>query len=319
MLKTLAMFPGQGSQFVGMGKDLLELFPYSRCVFEEAEDAIKVNLRKLCFEGPESDLKLTANTQPALLTLSYAVWSVLEKELGFNPQAFAGHSLGEYSALVASGKLDFSRAVVLVRKRGEAMQSAVPVGVGAMAAVMRVEADELMARCQEVTAEVGKPVELANYNSPHQIVVAGYAEAVNALVAKLKAEKKRAVPLAVSAPFHSSLMSPAKDSMMSLFESTEIINNQSVVIPNITAEPTSDYNISYLSEQIDGPVKWTQSLQAAKDLGYVNYVEIGPGAVLSGLVKRTIQGCEIINTSDIKSALTQVQSLSVACDDKVAG
>ena len=309
MLKTLAMFPGQGSQFVGMGKELLDLFPYSRCVFEEAEDAIKVNLRKLCFEGPESDLKLTANTQPALLTVSNAVWLVLKKELGFNPQAFAGHSLGEYSALVASGKLDFAKAIYLVRKRGQAMQTAVPNGVGSMAAVMRMDAEDLSSVCSEVSEQTGKPVELANYNSPQQIVIAGYKESVDEVVARLKSEKKRAILLPVSAPFHSSLMKPAKEAMLPLLEEAEIVKNDSIIIPNITADATADYSAQFLADQIDGPVKWTQTLQAADNLGSSTFVEIGSGSVLSGLVKRTLKDSVIINTSDIKMAIDELSKV----------
>ena len=266
MLKTLAMFPGQGSQFVGMGKDLIDLFPYSRCVFEEAEDAIQVNLRKICFEGPESELKLTANTQPALLTVSQAVWTVLEKELGFDPSVFAGHSLGEYSALVACGKLDFAKAIYLVRRRGEAMQSAVPVGVGSMAAVMRMDAEELSSVCKKVSSESGKAVELANFNSPQQVVIAGYKESVEEVVGILKEQKKRAVILPVSAPFHSSLMRPAMEEMLPYLEDANLVANDKLMIPNITADISADYSVNYLADQIYGPVKWTQTLEVASRL-----------------------------------------------------
>ena len=189
-MKTLAMFPGQGSQFVGMGRELLDAFPYTKQIFEEAEDSAKLNIRDLCLNGPEEDLRLTANTQPAILTVSFATWSVLVEEAGLSARFFAGHSLGEYSALVSAGKISFSRAVYLVRQRGTLMQSAVPPGVGAMAAVMKMDVATLEELCAGVSHN-GVVVEIANYNSPQQLVVAGHKGAVMEL--KEKALERKAI------------------------------------------------------------------------------------------------------------------------------
>ena len=295
-MKTLAMFPGQGSQFVGMGKDLLDQFPYTKEVFEEAEDSAKLQIRKLCFEGPESDLRLTANTQPSILALSVATWKVLVEEAGFVPDFFAGHSLGEYSALVAAGRISFARAAYLVRRRGEFMQSAVPEGVGAMAAVMKVDYKALEGFCKQVSVS-GCRVDIANYNSPQQLVVAGHAEAVAKLSDVLATEKARVKALAVSAPFHSRLMTPAKDALRPLIEETEFQENGSKVFSNVLGS-LGEYNKELLIRQVDAPVRWLQIMDSCKELEITRCVEVGPGKVLTGLAKRALAPDTVLLYSD---------------------
>lgn len=309
MAKTLAMFPGQGSQYVGMGRELLAEFPATKLVFEEAEDATRINVRKLCLEGPEDELKLTANTQPCILTVSVAVWRVLVSEAGFVPAAFAGHSLGEYSALVAAGKLDFSRAAMLVRRRGEAMQQAVPAGIGAMAAVMNVPAEDLQARCAKAS-KTGSVVEVVNFNSPQQLVVAGHKTAVDALCAQLEADGQRFVTLPVSAPFHSSLMKPAKDAMAPLLNESTFHKTPTQVIANLTGKLEADYGARFLIEQIAAAVLWTQTLETASHAGCDAYVEVGPGKVLFGLARRGLpKGAKLLHTEEMKKAIDDVKAL----------
>lgn len=304
MSQSIALFPGQGSQYVGMGQKLLDLFPWTRTLFEEAEDACKVDIRRLCLEDPDDELKLTANTQPCLLTVSVIYWEVLKKELGLDIKHFAGHSLGEYSALVAAGKLDLSRAAYLVRERGEAMQRAIPAGIGGMAAVMKITIPQLEELCAKHSK--GKlAVEIANYNSDGQLVIAGHKEAVASLSAEASSLGARCIELAVSAPFHSSLMSPAKTYMKPLLLASEFKENDNVMIPNITAESTTHYQANYLIDQIDGPVRWIQSIEHARTLGLTRFVEIGPGKVLSGLVKRIVpkEGFQIFSSDDVAEAI----------------
>lgn len=304
----LAMFPGQGSQFVGMGKDVLEQFPAQKATFEEAEDATKVNLRRLCLEGPESDLTLTANTQPCILTVSTAIWRVLQTECDIKPSTFAGHSLGEYSAIVAAGRLDLATAARLVRKRGEAMQDAVPAGKGAMAAVLNHPAQELEKLCKEVSKPDGF-VEIANYNSPAQLVVAGHKTAVDALCKTLEAASVRFVLLQVSAPFHSKLMNKAREAMTPLLKEAGFKNNGSKVIANLTGKVEPDYNAEYLIKQIDHPVLWTQTMETAVASEHKAYLEVGPGKVLFGLARRAVpKDSKLIDTSDIRKAIAALQA-----------
>ncbi len=311
MQKVLAMFPGQGSQYVGMGQKLAEDFPYVKEIFEEAEEACHLPLRRLCQEGPESELKLTAYTQPCLLAVSVAYWHVLEREASLRPAYFAGHSLGEYSALVASGKLTLGRAAYLVHKRGQAMQEAVPAGVGAMAAVMKIPSDQLEALCVK-HSRAGERVEIANYNSEAQLVVAGHSAAVLRLCEELKQLQTRYVELPVSAPFHSSLMRPARQEMKPLLEDTPIARNDAGIIANLTGHLVQQYEARYLIEQIDSPVRWIQSIDTAKELGVTHYVEVGPGKVLFGLVRRMVprDGCEVMATEDISEAIPNISRLS---------
>jgi [acyl-carrier-protein] S-malonyltransferase len=308
--QTLAMFPGQGSQFVGMGRDLLSEFPQTKAVFEEAEDSARLPIRKLCLEGPEDELKLTANTQPCILTMSVAVWRALKAETGLAPGYFAGHSLGEYSAVVAAGRMDFARAVMLVRRRGEAMQQAVPAGVGAMAAVMNVPAEELKAQAAALTKK-DHVVEVVNFNSPQQLVVAGHKAAVEALCAKLEAAGQRTVSLPVSAPFHSSLMKPAQEAMRPLLEETRFENPGTKVIANLTGKVEDAYGARFLVEQIASAVLWTQSLETASQAGCTSYLEVGPGKVLFGLARRCVpKGAKLLHTEDVRQAIKDVQALA---------
>lgn len=312
MTKILAMFPGQGSQFVGMGKKLVDNFPFAKAVYEEAEDAAKIKIRDLCWQGPESDLQLTANTQPCILATAVATWRVLREEAGLTPDAFAGHSLGEYAALVAAEKLGLHDAAMLVRQRGEAMQTAVPPGKGAMAAVLKADPAQLKNWCEELSSPGNQSVEIANYNSPDQLVVAGHKDAVDRLVAKLREAKIRAVPLPVSAPFHSSLMKPARKAMTPLLTSDLFTSNDAVVIANLTGEAVSrDYSPQHLIEQIDHPVRWTQTLETAVSRETDIYLEVGPGKVLAGLARRTLPKGDttILETESLMETLEALKRL----------
>jgi len=298
------LFPGQGSQFSGMGKDLADNFSTARLVFEEANDALGFDLSGLCFSGAEADLKLTANTQPAILTTSIAALRVLEQETDIKPAYTAGHSLGEYSALVCSGALSFSDAVRTVRQRGTFMQEAVPVGVGAMAAVMGIERPELTQICKD--AAEGEVVEPANFNSPGQIVIAGHTAAVGRAI-ELARERgaKRALPLPVSAPFHSSLMEPAARRLEDVLSDITVNPLQCPVVSNVKAAPYQDQALvkPLLVEQVCAPVNWDESIAAMANLNVDHFVEIGPGKVLSGLVKRIAKGTRIQNigaVADVK-------------------
>jgi [acyl-carrier-protein] S-malonyltransferase len=308
----LAMFPGQGSQFVGMGRELLEQFPKAKLAFEEAEDATHLSLRKLCLDGPDDELKLTANTQPCILTVSAAVWRVLQDETGLVPSLYAGHSLGEYSALVASGRLPLGRAAWLVRKRGEAMQEAVPAGLGAMAAVINAEVEGLNGRCKALSRG-GKSVEVVNYNSPQQLVVAGHKTAVDELCAGLEKDGIRFVMLPVSAPFHSSLMKPAREAMEPLLRGTTFAPSTTRLIPNLTGKVTTEYGPELLVEQICSPVLWTQTLEACVAEGCEVYLEVGPGKVLFGLARRSLpKSAKLLHTEELVKAIESVKTLKLA-------
>ena len=308
MSKVLAMFPGQGSQYVGMGRELLNEFPSVKVLFEEAADAARINIRKLCIDGPEDELKLTANTQPCILTVSVAIWKVLRDETGIEPVYYAGHSLGEYSAVVAAGKLTLGRAAFLVRRRGEAMQQAVPPGIGAMAAVMNVPADDLKARCEKINKKTNV-VEVVNYNSPQQLVVAGHKKAVDELCVGLETDGLKFVMLPVSAPFHSSLMKPARDVMEPLLKESEFLTTSHEIIANVTGKVEPDYNASHLARQIDGAVLWTQTMENADKLGCDTYIEIGPGRVLFGLGRRIVpKTSKIMHTDEIVKTITDLKA-----------
>jgi [acyl-carrier-protein] S-malonyltransferase len=293
------VFPGQGSQAVGMGRAWAEEHEASRRAFEEADEALGFALSRLCWEGPESDLQLTANTQPAILTASVAVHRVVA-ERGLTPTMMAGHSLGEYSALVAAGVLDFAAAVRLVRRRGELMQAAVPVGQGAMAAVLGLDRAAVAA----ITAEAsGDGVcAIANLNSPVQIVIAGDREAVaRAIDLATTAGAKRVIPLAVSAPFHSPLMAPARAGLTPALEATEFGDHRVPVVTNIDARPATSGAAARdaLARQVDGPVRWVESVEWMAEQGGVGaFVEIGPGAVLTGLIRRIARDLPAINISE---------------------
>lgn len=299
MSKTAFLFPGQGSQYAGMGKDLAENFAVARQTFEEADDALGFKLSSLCFEGPEEDLKLTFNTQPAILTASIAALRVVRQETGLAPDYLAGHSLGEYSALVAGGALSLADAARTVRARGTFMQEAVPVGVGAMAAMLSIEADELAAICAE--AAQGEVVAPANFNSPGQIVIAGHAAAVNRAIEIAKSKGfRKAMLLPVSAPFHCSLMQPAADRLKQVLDAVTVAELAQPVISNVEAAPNQDHGRvrELLVTQVCAPVRWEQSVQAMIGLGVERYVEIGPGKVLTGLVKRINKEMTLVNIED---------------------
>lgn len=281
------LFPGQGSQAVGMGKALAETFEVARRVFEEAGEALGLSIARLCFEGPEDQLRLTENTQPALLTVSVAALRVLEQE-GFRPAWVAGHSLGEYSALVAAGSLSFRDAVRLVRLRGRYMQEAVPPGVGAMAAVLKPPMEQL----EQILAGAaqGEVIAAANFNSPDQVVIAGHAGAVARAGEALKAAgAKRVVPLPVSAPFHSPLMQPAQERLEADLAATHFADLRIPLINNVEArEVTSGAEARRgLYLQVSGAVRWTDSMRKLSELGCGRAVEVGAGAVLCGLMKQT--------------------------------
>lgn len=296
------VFPGQGSQYPGMGKDLADNFNVAKLVFEEANDTLGFDLAALCFSGSEEDLKLTANTQPAILTASIAALRVLQEEADLSSAFTAGHSLGEYSALVAAGALDFADAVKTVRQRGTYMQEAVPVGIGAMAAIMGIEKKILLQLCQDAAA--GEVVAPANYNSPGQIVIAGHTAAVERAIVLAKEQgAKRALLLPVSAPFHSTLMAPAAQRLQADLELINVTPLTCPVVSNVEAIPCQDESRvqSLLVEQVCAPVRWEESILKMKDLGVNRYVEIGPGRVLSSLIKRIDRSAKQQNIGDVAS------------------
>jgi [acyl-carrier-protein] S-malonyltransferase len=306
----LAMFPGQGSQFVGMGKDAFGEFPRARLTFEEAEDAIGVKLRALCLEGPADELELTSNQQPAILTLSIALWRILQEEAGLTSQYFAGHSLGEYSALVAAGKLGFADGVRLVRHRGQAMQRAVPRDRGAMAAVLGMDGEKLAALCQQRAKAREFCVEVVNFNSPDQQIISGHREGVDLVCAELGEQGVKTVKLAVSAPFHSSLMAPAREEMQVLLQAQQFNDTASMIIPNLTGELTRTYGADLLIQQIDKPVLWSKSMASAHAAGLETYLEIGPGRVLFGLARKCLpSGMTLLHSHDLKATISKITSL----------
>lgn len=281
------LFPGQGSQHPGMGKDLVDNFTEAKRIFEEANDALGFDLASVCFNGPEEELKLTAVTQPAILTTSIAALRVVQTETGLKPEITAGHSLGEYSALVCSGALNFADAVRTVRQRGTFMQEAVPVGTGAMAAIIGLDAVRLQDVCHK--AANGQVVSPANFNSPGQVVIAGHAEAVNRAIEIAKKEgAKRALPLPVSAPFHCELMVPAGLRLAEVVSKLTVYDLSVPVVTNVEAKPNLDAGkvCDLLVQQVSAPVRWEESLKTMVDLGTNRFIEIGPGKVLAGLVKR---------------------------------
>lgn len=308
MSKNAFIFPGQGSQFAGMGKDLCDNFKAASLVFEEADDALGFRLSRLCFDGPEEDLKLTANTQPAILTASIAALRVLKGESDLKAVFMAGHSLGEYSALVAAGAIGFADAVRTVRARGTFMQEAVPVGVGSMAAILGVEPDVLAEICAE--AAQGEVVSPANFNSPGQIVIAGNTGAVNRAIEIAKARGfRKAMLLPVSAPFHCSLMTPAGERLAGVLDAISVSPLQVPVVTNVEAVANSDASRvkELLVKQVSAPVMWDQSVGTMIAAGVDRFVEIGPGKVLAGLVKRINKNVATSNVQDQESLKALIQ------------
>ncbi len=285
--KLAFIFPGQGSQTVGMGKDLYDNFKAAREVFQEADDALSFRISSLCFEGPESELKLTINTQPAILAVSVAALSVLKTELDCNPSFLAGHSLGEYSALVAADSFQFADAIRLVRQRGKYMQEAVPPGVGSMAAILGMKEDVIIEICREAAG--GQVVAPVNYNSPEQIVISGHKEAVMRAV-DLAREKgaKKAIILPVSGPFHSSLMEPAAKKMVDELKRVTPKKLKIPVISNVEAEANAaaEKVADLLIKQLTHPVRWKESMEKMVSEGVGTVIEVGPGRILTGLMRK---------------------------------
>lgn len=291
------VFPGQGSQQPGMGKFLFENFKIAQETFEEGSEALKIDLKKLCFEGSEADLALTENTQPALLLVSTATQRVLTTEFSLKTHSAAGHSIGEYAALVAAGSIRFDQAMRAVRTRGQAMQSAVPVGKGGMVAVLGLEPEQIETLCNYVVKNSGAgPLSPANFNCPGQIVISGSMDAINWLKENFKPEvifteaPKRAklIPLSVSAPFHCSMMMPAENKMREVLTDMDFQNAAFSVIQNFTATKVTDAPTlrENLIRQVSAPVKWTQSMETLKGMNHALLVECGAGKVIQGLVKK---------------------------------
>jgi [acyl-carrier-protein] S-malonyltransferase len=305
------VFPGQGSQSPGMGKDLAEKFPAARQVYEEADEALGFALSRLCFEGPAEELQLTENTQPAIVATSVAAYRALESAAAPVPAFVAGHSLGEYSALVASGVLDLSEAVRTVRARGRYMQEAVPVGSGAMAAVIGGELSDIERVCAEASGS--EVCSVANINSPGQVVIAGSTAAVDRAIELLKDVARRVIKLNVSAPFHCALMKPAQDRLAQDLERLEFSNPAMPVVTNVDARPiTAPQELrDALVRQVSSPVRWVESMQLLIGQGVDTFVEAGPGKVLSGLVRQTSRDVKTLNVEDAAS-LEATQAALVA-------
>ena len=302
MVRSVALvFPGQGSQSPGMGKQLAENSSAARQVFEEADDALGFPISKLCFDGPAEDLQLTENTQPAILTVSVAAFRAM-KDAGIGAPAFvAGHSLGEYSALVAAGTLSLSDAVKTVRARGRYMQEAVPVGTGAMAAVIGGELSDIERVCTE--ARGVQVCSIANINSPSQVVIAGNAEAIDRAIELLNGVAKRVIKLKVSAPFHCALMKPAQDRLAADLERLTFNAPSAPVVTNVDARVTNapDELRDALVRQVSAPVRWVESMQLLMQQGVDTFVEVGPGKVLSGLMRQISRDAKMLNVEDAES------------------
>ena len=306
------LFPGQGSQAIGMGKDLAERYPVGKQVFEEADDALGIKLSQLCFEGPEDQLRLTENTQPAILTVSVAALRVLN-EKGVKPSFVAGHSLGEYSAHVAAGTISFTDAVRAVHNRGKYMQEAVPVGTGSMAAIVGMNIEAVAALCAD--AAQGEVCEPANINSPDQIVISGSVGAIERAV-RLAEERgaKRAKMLQVSAPFHCSLMKPAQERLAADLNALSFSAPQVPVIANVFAKPVEDAvsACEALIRQVTGSVKWNESIQLLIARGVQTFIEVGPGKVLSGLMRQIDRTKKAVNVEDEASLQKTAEYLASA-------
>ena len=315
MGKIAFVFPGQASQYPGMGRELSEKYPAARAVFEEADKALGFSISQMCFAGSEEELKLTANTQPAILTCSVAVHRVLA-EKGITPDFVAGHSLGEYSALIAAGSLKFSDAVQLVRKRGQYMQEAVPAGKGAMAAIMGLSPAVVTDVCKR--AAEGEVCSPANLNSPEQTVVSGDAGAVKrAVEIASQSGAKRAVILAVSAPFHSALMMPAQERLEKDLQKTEFSSLRMPLVTNVDADTitTGEEARDALTRQVSMPVRWEESVRLLYEEGVNTFVEVGPGRVLVGLLRQIERSVGALNVEDEKSLAATVDKIAQAKAD----
>ena len=315
MGKVAFMFPGQASQYPGMGKELAEKYPAARAVFDEADKALGFSISKMCFEGTEDELKLTANTQPAILTVSVAAFRVLE-EKGIAPDYVAGHSLGEYSALVAVGSLKFVDAVKLVRKRGMYMQEAVAAGQGAMAAIMGLSPAVVQDACKR--AAEGEVCSAANLNSPEQTVISGSAGAVKrAVEIASQSGAKRAVILPVSAPFHSALMMPAQEKLQKDLQTTMFADLPVPLVTNVDADTirTGEEARGALVRQVSMTVRWEESMRILLDEGVNTFVEVGPGRVLTGLMRQIERSVASLNVEDEKSLAGTLEKITGARSD----
>ena len=302
MNKLAFVFPGQGAQAVGMGKDFYEQYDVAKKLFQEADEALGYSIKDMCFEGPEEDLKLTANTQPAILTMSVIANAIL-KENGVQPDIVGGHSLGEYSALVAAGAISFQDAVALVHKRGQYMQEAVPVGEGGMAAIIGMSDEDIQKACDEATAKAGD-VQPVNFNCPGQTVIAGATKGVEAAVETLKAAgAKKAVILPVSAPFHSTLMQPAAVKLAAELDKVTIRDAKIPVVSNYTGklEQKADEIKANLVAQADHPVKWIACVKTMQEFGADTFVEAGPGKTLCGFNKRIDRSLKSMNVENLET------------------
>lgn len=287
-MKTVFLFPGQGSQSVGMGRELAEKYPIAKQTFEEADDALGFSLSRLCFEGPEEKLKLTEFTQPAIFTVSVAAQRLLA-ERHIVPSHVAGHSLGEYSADVAAGVLSFTDAVKTVRSRGRFMQEAVPAGQGAMAAILGLSSEDAARACVDAAAEIGEVVSAANFNSPEQTVISGTSAAVERASALAKERgAKRIVPLPVSAPFHCALMQPAQDRLAEILRRLDFADARYPVVTNVDATPRMGAEAlrDALIRQVTGTVRWVESMRLLASENPAQFIEVGPGKVLCGLMRQ---------------------------------
>jgi [acyl-carrier-protein] S-malonyltransferase len=308
------VFPGQGSQAVGMGRALSEAFPESRAVFEEADEAVGFALSRLCFEGPEAELQLTANTQPAILAASVAALRPLVAR-GARPDWVAGHSLGEYSALVAAGAIGFADAVRTVRRRGEYMQEAVPVGVGAMAAILGLDLVAIEEACRE--AAQNEVVSPANVNSPGQVVIAGHAAAVVRASERCLAKgARRAVKLPVSAPFHCALMRPAQERLLPELRAVPFHDPAAPLVNNVDARVARDAETCRegLVRQVTGAVRWQESVELLVREGVTTFVEVGPGTVLGGLVRKIARGTRVLSVDSPESLEAAVAALGAEAE-----
>jgi [acyl-carrier-protein] S-malonyltransferase len=300
--ETAFVFPGQGSQYAGMGKDVFEAYPAARKVFHDVDEALGFEISKLCFEGPDEQLKLTENTQPAILAVSSAIHAVLEELGATRRDVVAGHSLGEYSAIVSVGGLTPAEAAKIVRMRGRFMQEAVPVGTGGMAALIGPSVDDARAICEE--AAQGEVVSVANINAPGQIVIAGTKSAIErAIDVAKKRGVRRALPLPVSAPFHCALMEPAAERLRPMLDEANFKDLWVALVSNVDASPigTATAVRNALLRQVASPVRWVESVQKMVSMGVKRFVEVGPGNVLTGLIKRIDASVELVNVSDVAS------------------
>lgn len=299
---TAFVFPGQGSQFAGMGRDVAEKYPIARRVFDDIDSTLGFSISRLCFEGPEEQLKLTQNTQPAILAVSSAIHAVLEDLGATRRDLVAGHSLGEYSAIVSVGGLTAAEAAKIVHMRGRFMQEAVPVGTGGMAALIGPTVEEARAVCEE--AAQGEVLSVANINAPGQIVIAGAKSAIDRAIDVAKQHGiRRALPLPVSAPFHCDLMKPAEEKLKPILDESNIKDLWLALISNVDASPigTATAVRNALIRQVASPVRWVESVQKMVSMGVRKFVEVGPGNVLTGLIKRIDPSVELVNVSDVES------------------